>query len=68
MLRIWKEGGGCGPLPIEVERWEGVVREHAGEPVGMKEMSEVEKKVSVIFATTIVTVAHFRFLALCGLT
>ena len=27
MLRIYKEGGGRGGLGLEVERWEGVVRE-----------------------------------------
>ena len=45
MLRVWKEGGGGGPLPIEVERWEGVVKEVPGEPIGLREMNEAEKKV-----------------------
>ncbi|KAH8120423.1 hypothetical protein DFH11DRAFT_1757206 [Phellopilus nigrolimitatus] len=44
MLQIWSNGGGRGPLPIEVERWEGVVREAAGEPVCLCELSEAEKK------------------------
>ncbi|KAI0367506.1 hypothetical protein BV20DRAFT_970473 [Pilatotrama ljubarskyi] len=44
MLRIYKEGGGRGGLGLEVERWEGIVREIGYEPVGLKEMSEAEKK------------------------
>ena len=47
LLNIWKEGGGRGPLGLEVERWEGVVRAYAQDPVGTKEMSEGEAKVSV---------------------
>lgn len=45
ILRIYKEGGGRGSLGLEVERWEGIVREVGYEPVGLKEMSESEKKV-----------------------
>lgn len=45
LLRIYKEGGGRGGLGLEVERWEGIVRELGVEPVGLKEMGEVEKKV-----------------------
>jgi PERQ amino acid-rich with GYF domain-containing protein len=45
LLTIYKEGGGQGGLGIEVERWEGVVREVGSEPVGLKDMSETEKKV-----------------------
>lgn len=48
MLRIYKEGGGKGGLGLEVERWEGVVREVGSEPVGLREMSESEKKVRKI--------------------
>ncbi|KAI9059585.1 hypothetical protein FKP32DRAFT_1668552 [Trametes sanguinea] len=44
MLRIYKEGGGRGGLGLEVERWEGIVREIGYEPIGLKEMSESEKK------------------------
>ncbi|KZT67669.1 hypothetical protein DAEQUDRAFT_385710 [Daedalea quercina L-15889] len=44
MLRIYKEGGGRGGLGLEVERWDGIVREVGAEPVGLKEMSESEKK------------------------
>ncbi|KII94435.1 hypothetical protein PLICRDRAFT_695434 [Plicaturopsis crispa FD-325 SS-3] len=44
MLRIYKEGGGKGGLGLEVERWEGIVRENGSEPVGLREMSDAEKK------------------------
>ncbi|KAI0638961.1 hypothetical protein C8Q77DRAFT_1078578 [Trametes polyzona] len=44
MLRIYKEGGGRGGLGLEVERWEGIVREIGYDPVALKEMSEAEKK------------------------
>ncbi|KAI0666236.1 hypothetical protein C8Q78DRAFT_1109225 [Trametes maxima] len=44
MLRIYKEGGGRGGLGLEVERWEGIVREIGYDPVGLKDMSESEKK------------------------
>jgi hypothetical protein len=48
MLQVWKDGGGRGALGLEVELWEGVVKELGGEPVGLKEMSEAEKKVSTL--------------------
>jgi len=48
MLRIYKEGGGRGGLGLEVERWEGVVREMETEPIGLREMGEAEKKVGSI--------------------
>ncbi|KAF8167830.1 hypothetical protein B0H34DRAFT_683221 [Crassisporium funariophilum] len=44
LLRIYQEGGGKGGLGLEVERWEGVVREIGGEPVTLREMTEAEKK------------------------
>ncbi|KAF5375267.1 hypothetical protein D9758_000086 [Tetrapyrgos nigripes] len=44
MLRIYKEGGGKGGLGLEVERWEGVVRDVETEPIGLREMGEAEKK------------------------
>lgn len=47
LLRIYKEGGGRGGLGLEVERWEGIVRELGSEPVGLKEMGDAEKKVLV---------------------
>jgi PERQ amino acid-rich with GYF domain-containing protein len=45
MLRIYKEGGGKGSLGLEVERWEGVVREVGSEPISLREMGDAEKKV-----------------------
>lgn len=45
LLRIYKEGGGKGGLGLEVERWEGIVREVGSDPVGLKDMSDGEKKV-----------------------
>ena len=45
MLRIYKEGGGRGGLGLEVERWEGIVRELGADPVSLKGMSDAEKKV-----------------------
>ncbi|KAL4068250.1 hypothetical protein V8B97DRAFT_876507 [Scleroderma yunnanense] len=44
MLRIYKEGGGKGGLGLEVERWEGIVREVGSEPASLREMDETEKK------------------------
>ena len=51
MLRIYKEGGGRGGLGLEVERWEGIVREVGSDPVCMKDLSESEKKVSIASAS-----------------
>ena len=51
MLRIYKEGGGKGGLGLEVERWEGIVREVGSDPVCMKDLSESEKKVSITSAS-----------------
>ena len=48
MLRIYKEGGGRGGLGLEVDRWEGIVREVGYEPVGLKDMGDAEKKVRKI--------------------
>ncbi|KAI0762078.1 hypothetical protein BC629DRAFT_986405 [Irpex lacteus] len=45
LIRIYKEGGGKGGLGLEVERWEGIVREVGSDPIGLKELSEVEKKI-----------------------
>jgi hypothetical protein len=47
LLRIYKEGGRKTGLALEVERWEGVVKEVASEPIGLREMDEAERKVSV---------------------
>jgi hypothetical protein len=46
MIRVWKDGGGRGGLGLEVERWPGIVREVGGEPVGVKDMTQEERKVS----------------------
>jgi hypothetical protein len=45
MIRIYREGVKTALGP-EVERWEGIVREIAVDPVGTKEMTDVEKRVS----------------------
>jgi hypothetical protein len=57
MLAVWKNGGGQGELGLEVERWQGIVREIADEPMGLKEFSSEEKKVrlSIIFFTSSTT-------------
>ena len=47
LIRIYKEGGGKGGLGLEVERWEGIVREVGSDPIGLKEMSEAERKASI---------------------
>ncbi|KAF9569837.1 hypothetical protein CPC08DRAFT_677685 [Agrocybe pediades] len=44
LLKIYQEGGGKGGLGLEVERWEGVVREGGTDPVTLREMTEAEKK------------------------
>ncbi|TRM62398.1 hypothetical protein BD626DRAFT_499090 [Schizophyllum amplum] len=44
LLRIYQEGGGKTGLGLEVERWEGVVREDGAVPIALCEMSEAEKK------------------------
>ncbi|KAH9994407.1 hypothetical protein BJV77DRAFT_994542 [Russula vinacea] len=44
LLKIYKDGGGRGGLGLEVERWEGVVREVGSEPVSLKEWTEGERK------------------------
>ncbi|KAG7090806.1 hypothetical protein E1B28_009890 [Marasmius oreades] len=49
MLRIYKESN-KGGLGLEVERWEGVVREIGTDPIGLREMGENEKK---LFATSL---------------
>jgi PERQ amino acid-rich with GYF domain-containing protein len=50
MLRIYKEGGGKGGLGIEVERWEGVVREVGTDPIGLREIDDSEKKVRTVIS------------------
>lgn len=48
MIRIYKEAGGRSGLGLEVERWEGIVREVALDPVGLKDPGEAEKKVRFV--------------------
>jgi len=47
MIRIYQEGVRTALGP-EVERWDGIIREIAADPVGTKEMSDVEKRVSTL--------------------
>ena len=47
MIRIYQEGVKT-VLGPGVERWEGIVREIAADPAGTKEMTDVEKRVSVL--------------------
>ncbi|KZS90308.1 hypothetical protein SISNIDRAFT_185714 [Sistotremastrum niveocremeum HHB9708] len=49
IIQVWKHGGGRNGLGLEVERWEGVVREVAGEPICLRDLGEVEKKVCSCF-------------------
>ena len=51
LLKIYKDGGGRGGLGLEVERWEGVVREVGSEPVSLKEWTEGERKVRLTSTT-----------------
>ncbi|GJJ13957.1 hypothetical protein Clacol_008214 [Clathrus columnatus] len=44
MLQVWRDGGGRGALGVEIELWEGVVKELGGDPIGLKELSESERK------------------------
>lgn len=44
LLKIYKDGGGRGGLGLEVERWEGVVREVGSEPISLKEWTEGQRK------------------------
>ncbi|KAF8912932.1 hypothetical protein CPB84DRAFT_1759918 [Gymnopilus junonius] len=50
LLKIYQEGGGKGGLGLEVERWNGVVREAGAEPVTLREMTDAEKK---LFASSL---------------
>jgi PERQ amino acid-rich with GYF domain-containing protein len=47
MIRIYQEGVKTALGP-GVERWEGIVREIAADPVGTREMTDVEKRVSLL--------------------
>lgn len=67
MLRIFKEGGGRGGLGLEVERWEGIVREVGYDPVGLKDMGDTEKKVRS-FSTFSTRPAYLKAVALKALS
>ena len=45
MIRIYREGMNS-TLGPGVERWEGIIREIAADPIGTKDMTDVEKRVS----------------------
>ena len=47
MIRIYREGVKT-TLGPEVERWDGIVRGIGADPVGTKEISDVEKRVSTL--------------------
>ena len=49
LLKIYQESAGRGGLGLEVERWEGVVREIGNEPVALREMTDTEIKVGLSF-------------------
>ena len=53
LLKIYKDGGGRGGLGLEVERWEGVVRELGSEPISLKEWTDGQRKVHLT------SIAHF---------
>jgi hypothetical protein len=61
MLRIFREGGGKGPLGLEVERWEGVVRDMPQDPVTAKPMTEGDKKVGNMFRILILISIHIPY-------
>ncbi len=54
-MKFYKDGGGRGGLGLEVERWEGVVREVGSEPVALKEWTEGERKVPLTPTHVVVT-------------
>ena len=51
LLKIYKDGGGRRGLGLDVERWEGVVREVGSEPMSLKDWTEGERKVQLGFYT-----------------
>jgi PERQ amino acid-rich with GYF domain-containing protein len=44
MVRIFRDGGGAGPLALEVERWDDVVRDAPHEPMALRPLSDADKK------------------------
>lgn len=57
LLKIYKDSP-KGILGLEVERWDGVVREIGSDPVGLREMGEAEKKVRTSCRVTGAFLAH----------
>lgn len=47
LLNIYKESGGKFALGVDVERWEGVVREVPADPISLRELNEAERKVAL---------------------
>ena len=47
MVSVWREGGGRGDLPIDVERWEGVTQEEGREPEAVRDWNDEERRVRV---------------------
>lgn len=45
MVSVWRDGGGRGDLPIDVERWEGVTQEEGRVPEAVKEWNDEERRV-----------------------
>ena len=60
MIRIYREAERT-TLDPEVERWDGIIREIGADPVGMKEMGDMEKRVSMLRCPPrgIVPTTHF---------
>ncbi|EJU00941.1 hypothetical protein DACRYDRAFT_22798, partial [Dacryopinax primogenitus] len=44
MVSVWRDGGGRGDLPIDVERWEGVTQEEGREPEAVREWNDEERR------------------------
>lgn len=47
MIRIYREGAKTALGP-EVARWEGIFREIVADPIGTREMTDAEKRVSLL--------------------
>ncbi|KZP00736.1 hypothetical protein CALVIDRAFT_210404 [Calocera viscosa TUFC12733] len=45
MVAVWRDGGGRGDLPIDVERWEGVTQEEGREPEAVRDWNDEERRV-----------------------
>ena len=59
MLRIYRDNTSKTGLGLEVERWEGVVRETVAEPISLRAMSEAEEK--VLFFFSFLGLPHVRY-------